>query len=154
MLCCTYHRKRTSLAGIEVINKNSLPSSSSLYNFNGSFGDFKDGANGTADDYVYDNNGNLVIDLNKNAKDLGNVTGANGISYNFFDKPEQIRISGKGTIKIVYDAEGNKLQKTYTPENGTAAVTTTYINQYVYQGDSVKYINLEEGRIRVMQQFR
>src|SRR5205814_48858 len=72
---------------------------------NGKFGDFKDGSNGTNPDYVYDNNGNVVIDLNKNAKDLNNVVGANGISYNFLDKPEQIRIAGKGTIKIVYSAD-------------------------------------------------
>jgi hypothetical protein len=45
---------------------------------NGQFGDFKDGTNGSGTpDYVYDNNGNLVIDLNKNAKDLNNVVGSN-----------------------------------------------------------------------------
>ena len=117
---------------------------------NGQFGDFKDGGNGTADDYVYDANGNLVIDLNKGAKELAGVAGANGIRYNFLDKPEEIRIVGKGTINIVYDADGSKLQKKYTPEGGTA-VTTTYINAFVYQGDALQYINFEEGRIRVMQ---
>ncbi|HEV8284264.1 MAG TPA: DUF6443 domain-containing protein, partial [Chitinophagaceae bacterium] len=73
-------------------------------NANGKFGDFKDGTNGGNPDYVYDNNGNVVIDLNKNAKDLNGVVGANGIKYNFLDKPEQIRIAGKGTIQIIYSA--------------------------------------------------
>ncbi|HSU28159.1 MAG TPA: DUF6443 domain-containing protein [Chitinophagaceae bacterium] len=123
---------------------------------NGLFGDFKDGANGANPDYVYDADGNLVIDLNKNAKDLGNVTGANGIKYNFLDKPEQIRIAGKGTIQIVYSASGEKLQRIFTPEPSGAAVTTSYINQYVYQetaggsGATLQFINFEEGRVRVM----
>ncbi|MDB5221575.1 MAG: repeat-associated core domain protein [Chitinophagaceae bacterium] len=117
---------------------------------NGKLGDFADGTNGSADDYVYDDNGNLVIDLNKNAKDLAGVAGANGIRYNFLDKPEEIHISGKGTIQIVYDADGNKLQKKYTPENTTNTTTTTYINEYVYTGDVLSSINFEEGRIRVM----
>jgi len=114
----------------------------------GLFGDFKDVANVT--DYVYDDNGNLVIDLNKNVRDLPGA-GANGIVYNFLDKPEQIRISGKGTIKIVYDAEGNKLQKVYTPVGGATSKTTTYINQFVYEENNVAYINFEEGRVRVIQ---
>ena len=120
---------------------------------NGKFGDFKDGTNSGAPDYVYDNNGNLVIDLNKNVKDIGGVAG-NGVKYNFLDKPEQIRIVGKGTINIVYNASGEKLQRTFTPEPSGAAVTTTYINQYVYQEISgtttLQYINFEEGRIRVI----
>ncbi len=65
-------------------------------------------------------------------------------------KPEQMRISGKGTIKIVYDAEGNKLQKIYTAEGSSISKTTTYINQFVYEGDNLQYINFEEGRIRVI----
>ena len=131
---------------------------------NGQQGDFKDGTNGAANDYVYDNNGNVVIDLNKNAKDLNNVAGANGIFYNYLDKPERIRIAGKGAIRIVYDADGNKLQKIYTPEGSSIATVTTYINEFVYKETAasnaalpvvtgtatLQYINFEEGRIRVM----
>jgi hypothetical protein len=107
---------------------------------NGQSGDFKDGTNGTTDDYVYDDNGNLIKDNNK---------AASSITYNFLDKPETITITGKGVIKIVYDAEGNKLKKIFTPVSGTA-VTTTYINQYVYKENDLQYINFEEGRIRVI----
>ena len=124
---------------------------------NGRFGDFKDGSNSSGTpDYVYDGNGNLVVDLNKNVQSLnGGSAGTPGISYNFLDKPEQINIVGKGVIKIVYSADGEKLQRTFTPTSGTA-ITTTYINQFVYQAngsgvDSLKFINFEEGRIRVMQ---
>jgi len=97
-----------------------------------------------------------VVDLNKNVQSLnGGSAGTPGIRYNFLDKPEQINIVGKGVIKIVYSADGEKLQRTFTPTSGTA-ITTTYINQFVYQAtgtgvDSLKYINFEEGRIRVMQ---
>ncbi|HZH97089.1 MAG TPA: hypothetical protein VEY06_14455, partial [Flavisolibacter sp.] len=118
---------------------------------NGQFGDFKDGGNGSANDYVYDSNGNLVIDLNKNAKDLAAVAGANGIRYNFLDKVEEVRIAGKGVIKLVWDADGNKLQRSFTAESATTTTTTTYINEFVYEGDALQYINFEEGRIRVMQ---
>ena len=41
-----------------------------------------------------------------------------------------------------------KLQKKYTPIN--TSTTTTYINEFVYTGDALSYINFEEGRIRVM----
>jgi RHS repeat-associated protein len=121
---------------------------------NGKFGDFKDGSNGAQPDYVYDNNGNLVIDLNKDIKELG-VNNPHGITYNFLDKPEQIRIAGKGTINIVYSASGEKLKRTFTPESGTPT-TITYINQFVYEAsdgnaDALSFINFEEGRIRVIQ---
>jgi RHS repeat-associated protein len=119
---------------------------------NGKQGDFKDGGNAASvPDYVYDNNGNVVIDLNKNAKELNN--GTNGIHYNFLDKPDEIKIVGKGTIKIVYSGDGEKLQRIFTPESGTAN-TTTYINQFVYQstpnGDQLSYFTFEEGRIRAV----
>jgi RHS repeat-associated protein len=122
---------------------------------NGMFGDFKDGTISSSPDYVYDDNGNLVIDLNKNVKDLPGLTGGKGIKYNFLDKPEEIHIAGKGTIKIVYSAGGEKLQRSFTPEPGGAIVTTTYINQFIYQETSggtatLLSINFEEGRIRVI----
>lgn len=116
---------------------------------NGQSGDFKDGTNGTTNDYVYDQDGNIVTDLNKNAKDLTG-SGSDGISYNYLDKPEEINISGKGKIKIVYDADGNKLQKIFTPNGSAVSVTTTYINGFVYKGNELLYINFEEGRIRVI----
>jgi RHS repeat-associated protein len=128
---------------------------------NGSFGDFKDGTNGVVPDYVYDANGNVVIDLNKNAKDLANVAGANGIKYNYLDKPEEIRIAGKGIIKIVYTADGEKLQRKFTSETEDKIKITTYINQYIYEETTtisgtvlsplgVGGINFEEGRIRII----
>jgi len=133
---------------------------------NGQFGDFKDGANGAAADYVFDANGNLVVDLNKNVQSLNNgVAGTPGISYNFLDKPDQVRIVGKGTIKIVYSADGEKLQRVFIPESGGVSTITTYINEYVYQETAtltlssaapfsgtggLSYINFEEGRIRVV----
>jgi hypothetical protein len=52
---------------------------------------------------------------------------------------------------MLYDANGRKLQKTYTPDGGGAPVTTSYIGRYVYIGASLQYINFEEGRIRVVQ---
>lgn len=128
---------------------------------NGQFGDFKDGTNGASPDYVYDANGNVVIDLNKNAKDLNNVVGANGIRYNYLDKPEQIRIAGKGTITIVYSATGEKLQRKFASETDNTVKTTTYINQFIYEEVStntgtpitsiaLSAMNFEEGRIRVI----
>ena len=138
-------------------------------NLNGQFGDFKDGTNAAGTpDYVYDANGNLVVDLNKNVQSLNG--GTNGISYNFLDKPEQINIAGKGLIKIVYDADGNKLQRTYTATGSTVTTVTTYINQFVYTEtiaantgatppaggwgagtDTLRFINFEEGKVRLMQ---
>jgi len=127
---------------------------------NGKLGDFADGTN-TGDDYVYDDNGNLIIDLNKNATGVtGGVTtplGTSGIRYNFLDKPEEIKITGKGTISMVYDADGNKLQKLFTKEGAATTSVTTYINQFIYQQAStdaapaLQFINFEEGRLRVMQ---
>jgi len=135
---------------------------------NGLSGDFKDGTNGSAPDYVYDANGNMVVDLNKNVQSLnGGTAGTNGIHYNFLDKPDQIRLVGQGTINIVYNADGEKLQRVFIPEPSGTSTITTYINQYVYQetsttlttaslppfsgtGAQLNYISFEEGRIRVM----
>jgi RHS repeat-associated protein len=127
---------------------------------NGSFGDFKDGTNGVTPDYVYDANGNIVIDLNKNVIPPSGGGGA-GIKYNFLDKPEEIRIAGKGTIKIVYSADGEKLQRKFTSETEDKIKITTYINQFIYEETttiagtvitpfSLSSINFEEGRIRII----
>jgi RHS repeat-associated protein len=140
-----------------------------LTSLNGNFGDFKDGTNAAnTSDYVYDNDGNVVIDLNKNSQSLNNgAAGTPGIHYNYLDKPDQIRIVGKGTILIVYSAGGEKLQRVFIPETGGSSVITTYIGAYTYQETSTSvttaslppfsgttphltYMNFEEGRVRAM----
>ncbi len=138
-------------------------------NPNEQLGDFKDFQNADlTSDYVYDGNGNLVIDLNKGLKDVPGMQTVNlggsqytaGIKYNYFDKPEKIHIDGKGTINFLYDADGNKLLRTFESEVTGQTTATTYLGAFVYSssylnGDpfvigELSYINFEEGRIRVM----
>jgi RHS repeat-associated protein len=134
---------------------------------NGLSGDFKDGTN-TGNDYVFDADGNMVVDLNKNIQSLNNgATGTNGVHYNYLDKPDQIRLVGQGTVEIVYDADGRKLQRAFIPETSGPATVTTYIGNFVYQSrealtlssaqpyvagaaDTLSMITFEEGRIRVI----
>ena len=92
----------------------------------------------------------MVADLNKEIK---NLSGANGIVYNHLDKPQQIKIVGKGTINITYDADGSKFRRIFTAETGGATKITTYINEYVYEETNTtpiaaQFISFEEGRIR------
>ncbi|MEJ0105028.1 MAG: hypothetical protein WDO19_21850 [Bacteroidota bacterium] len=56
---------------------------------NGKLGDFKDGSNGTGNDYSYDVNGNLTADANK---------AISSISYNHLNLPSVVTVTGKGTI--------------------------------------------------------
>jgi len=92
-------------------------------------------------DYSYDVNGNLITDKNKN------IT---GIVYNYVNLPQQITITGKGTISYTYDATGNKLKKTTIDNTVTPSKTTvtTYIGGIQYQNDSLQFIGHEEGRAR------
>jgi RHS repeat-associated protein len=131
---------------------------------NGTLGDFKDGSNGTTDDYSYDANGNLILDNNKKIS---------SITYNYLNLPSVISVTAKGTITYTYDAAGNKLQKTilennasmpYNGSNYTTKITTitNYINGFVYETkvydnpsllslqytDVLQFISQEEGRIR------
>ncbi|HKO80482.1 MAG TPA: hypothetical protein VJU78_08810, partial [Chitinophagaceae bacterium] len=132
-------------------------------------GDFKDGANGTGNDYVYDVNGNLILDHNK---------AISSITYNHLNLPLVVTVTGKGTITYTYDAVGNKLKKvafetsTTVPYNGTnyttsITTTTTYIDGAVYESkaygnvslasiqytDQLQFIAHEEGRIRFVKAF-
>ncbi|WP_315816564.1 hypothetical protein [Paraflavitalea speifideaquila] len=79
---------------------------------NGKLGDFKDEVyNVDNDDYLYDPNGNLVVDNNKKIRNAG----GNGITYNYLNKPEKIVLENKSTVEYVYDASGIKLaKKSYT----------------------------------------
>ncbi|MCD2425097.1 DUF6443 domain-containing protein [Niabella pedocola] len=100
-------------------------------------GDFNDGGNG-GDDYAYDVNGNLTKDENKNIS---------GISYNSLNLPEQITVTGKGTISYQYDAAGNKLSKTVN-ETGQGQKITIYLDGMIFENNVLQHITTEEGRLR------
>lgn len=99
-------------------------------------GDFTD-KNTTLDDYVYDNNGNLTVDKNKN------IT---SITYNYLNLPQTIS-TNKGTITYTYDATGRKLKKEVN-ETGVGIKTTNYVGGFVYENNVLQLIAQEEGRIR------
>ena len=104
-------------------------------------GDFKDLNPAATVDYAYDANGNLTQDENKQ------IT---SITYNHLNLPEQITITGKGTIRYRYDAAGNKLQKTVEDLTTSPARTTVtdYLGGLVYENNQLQLIAHEEGRIR------
>lgn len=102
--------------------------------------DFKNGVN-TAEEYHYDENGNLVTDDNK---------AISSITYNYLNKPEVIEVTNKGTITYVYDAAGNRLRKTVRTIglNAPADEIWDYTGNFVYKDDALQYILNEEGRAR------
>jgi RHS repeat-associated protein len=102
----------------------------------------------SAIDYVYDGNGNMIRDRNKDMGDASN----NGISYNYLNLPQTVTFRGtggtaRGTVSFTYDAEGHKLKKT-VQETGFSARNTTYLDGLVYINDTLQFVNHEEGRIR------
>lgn len=163
-------------------NSNKLLNIADAYNDNQTtLGDFRVSAlnpvqakTSTTVDYVYDVNGNMIKDLNK---DLGKSNG-NGITYNHLNLPRTISVfksggAGKGSITFTYDAAGNKLKKTvvensvavkYNGTNYTGSITTTtlYLGGQVFESkdyahasldpldypDKLLFIAHEEGRIR------
>jgi RHS repeat-associated protein len=120
---------------------------------------YNTGKTTTAIDYVYDPNGNLTRDLNK---DIGSQT-TDGIIYNHLNLPWQVSVRSatgtKGTITYIYDATGNKLKKTTLDSAGSIQTVTTYIGAFQYQGrqaisgstpaDTLQFFGQEEGRVRV-----
>jgi RHS repeat-associated protein len=104
-------------------------------------GDFKYAGSKQAYDYSYDINGNLTLDNNK---------AISSITYNHLNLPEVITVTGKGTITYTYDWGGNKLKKVTVDNSVSPSVTTTttYLNGFVYQNDTLQFLGHEEGRIR------
>ena len=96
---------------------------------------FKDG-NTIEDDYVYDANGNMTVDKNKN------IT---AITYNHLNLPTKI-IFPTGNIVYFYTASGQKVQKVVT-EN-TTVTTTDYLGGYHYQNTVLQYFPTAEGYVK------
>lgn len=108
---------------------------------NSMLSDFKEIVNNTSQDYSYDGNGNLTVDNNKT------VT---SITYNHLNLPVEIKMIGKGKIVYKYDATGLKLSKLTVDSTQTPAQTTTtsYTGAFVYENDTLKFVNTGEGRMR------
>lgn len=92
-----------------------------------------------ANEYTYDNNGNVIKDLNK---------GILSINYNVFDLPQTVTFSTSPVKKIefTYDRRGNKLQRKFT--DGANIYTTDYVNGVQYEQGQLAFIHNDEGRVR------
>ncbi len=100
-------------------------------------GGFYDGAK-TAGEYVYDENGNLISDVNK---------GITNIAYNYMNLPEKITFGNGNTIRYMYDASGTKLRQ-QTLVNDVPGVQTDYSAGFVYENQTLDFIQFAEGRVR------
>jgi RHS repeat-associated protein len=118
-------------------------------------------------DYGYDDDGNITSDANRTVS---------GIVYNYLSLPQTITFSNsKGSMAYLYNASGDKLQKTtvenagkvtYNGNSITTSITTVtkYIGGFVYQSvsygnlalaslqtnDQLLFLNDEVGRVRAL----
>src|SRR5690606_25157459 len=105
----------------------------------GTDGGFKDGVD-QSEEYTYDENGNMLSDLNK---------GISAIDYNFYNLPEKIIFDEGQTIKYIYDAGGNKLRKELFDDSGSLLKHTDYIGGLVYENDTLRHFPHAAGRVIV-----
>ncbi|OKS85753.1 DUF6443 domain-containing protein [Mucilaginibacter polytrichastri] len=101
-------------------------------------------------DYVYDTSGNLLIDTNKG---IGTTTAygiTSGIIYNYLNLPTSITFTNGNNITYVYNAAGNKLQKTVAIAGATTV--TEYNGGFEYQKvgtgtNNLQYFGHAEGYV-------
>jgi RHS repeat-associated protein len=98
---------------------------------------FKD-SNTSGNDYTYDVNGNMTVDLNKGL--------STPITYNYLNLPEVVTKS-VNNIRYIYDATGRKLSQVV--RTGLAVNQTDYAGEFIYENDFLRFVNHEEGRIVV-----
>jgi len=103
---------------------------------------FTDG-NTTGDDYIHDENGNMIEDKNK---------GIASIDYNHLNLPKRVNFDADNYITYLYDAAGIKLSQTVV-EDGNAVKTTDYVGEFIYEdfhdgnGSQLQLIQHAEGRL-------
>ena len=97
--------------------------------------EFKDGVK-QANEYAYDNNGNLTKDLNK---------GIEEIQYNSLNLPKLVKFKDQSTITYTYAADGTKLRVEH--EIGNSTTQTTYCSNVIYEGSIAKCLLTEEGYV-------
>ena len=107
----------------------------------GSFEGFKNGTS-EAYEYLYDNNGNMVKDKNKN---IDNIT------YNHLNLPVFVELA-TGNITYTYDAAGVKLSKQVITNGFSPDIKKTfYAGNYIYEenfsGETLKFFSHPEGYV-------
>src|SRR5690606_5594187 len=115
---------------------------------------FKDGAN-TDNDYLYDHNGNMILDKNKDIDGATSSTGNSVITYNYLNLPEVVRKNTGEYIKYIYDATGRKLRQEVYNASNQLVKKSVYAGEFFYEGEnpagnataSLKFVNTEEGRV-------
>ncbi|MEE1215614.1 MAG: RHS repeat-associated core domain-containing protein, partial [Bacteroidaceae bacterium] len=96
---------------------------------------FNNGAS-AANEYVYDNNGNLTKDSNK---------GITNIAYNSLSLPSTVTFSDGSTIVYSYAADGTKLSTVHTISGTTTQ--KDYCANVVYENGVQKMLLTEEGYV-------
>ncbi|OXE95231.1 RHS repeat-associated core domain-containing protein, partial [Flavobacterium johnsoniae UW101] len=97
---------------------------------------FKDN-NKTGDDFDYDDNGNMILDKNKN------IT---LITYNHLNLPKKITFGTGNSIEYIYNAAGQKLGKIIN--EGSLAVKTDYLGGYQYKDNVLEFFPTAEGYVK------
>jgi RHS repeat-associated protein len=98
---------------------------------------FADG-NTTGNDYLYDENGNMIQDNNKHIK----------IKYNLLNLPSQISslTTAGDSVVYVYDASGAKLSKIIYKKS-VLSQKVDYCGETEYYDGTLKYLHTEEGLV-------
>ncbi|PKP47460.1 MAG: hypothetical protein CVT94_11355 [Bacteroidetes bacterium HGW-Bacteroidetes-11] len=102
--------------------------------------DFFDNGNfskGTTHEYLYDANGNLKKDANKEIIE---------IKYNFLNLPSEVNFTGNNKISYLYDANGTKLRQDVIKAN-IISKRTDFISNFVIINNAPAWINFDEGRV-------
>jgi RHS repeat-associated protein len=97
---------------------------------------FAEGNPSSGDEYVYDKNGNMVVDENKSI--------TTKIVYNHLNLPEEI-LKYNNTLWYAYDALGTKhaqIVQAYTQRH-----TTEYAGPWVFENNVMQLVQHDEGRI-------
>ncbi|SHN25005.1 DUF6443 domain-containing protein [Chitinophaga sp. CF418] len=111
-------------------------------NLSSKLGDFKEITNNESTDYLYNPNGDVCKDLNKDI---------DSIYYDHNNLPAYIRVKNRGDIYFVYAGDGRKVAKVVIDTSQNVRILTTdYSGAFVYMQDTLRYINHEEGRIRAI----
>ena len=121
-------------------NSNQLKKVTDATNNPKGFLDDSDGTNDVADDYSYDDNGNMISDQNKNII---------AIKYNHLNLPTEILFGNDNQINYLYNSSGVKVQKKV--RTLSTIVTTSYLDGFQYRNNVLQFFPHAEGYVNCVQ---